>query len=53
MTGRVQIVKREPEPGAKWVFVAHGARYQPAEAEDVRQTLERRGCKVQFLPVED
>ena len=45
---RYQIVARAP--GEKWKFVAHGARYEPDEAEDMRELMQRRGKSVVLLP---
>ena len=47
---KANIAKLEPD-ATKWEIVAHGARWEWADAEDFAASLRARGCEAMLLPV--
>lgn len=48
---RYQIIIKETKPGAKWEFIAHGARYERIEALYAIDRYKARGFETKLLPV--
>lgn len=47
---RYQILRRE-RGAEKWEFVAHGARFDEAQAREMERLIKSHGSRVRLLPL--